>query len=234
MCNRPNKARARIWPALKKSLSLSSLGRKRGLHWNGGILLLEPTCVQCVCMYLKIVNVLLLSSYTWYHLVEGISVGLLLWREVGCKRWVRDFIWWYVCFLAEDNQGIAWPVWRGGASLKSWPCHWPPALLLAQQLSSSMTTKGWPMGVTKATHLISWSDALIQDNLAKLEFLGSTVAPFLNLNDAHFGRLLSPERHFSSAYLGLQALLVTRRRGEWVVDGYSSPLTLLNPSLCFF
>ena len=90
------------------------------------------------------------------------------------------------------------------------------------------------MGVTKATHLISWSDALIQDYLAKLEILGSTVAPFLNLNDAHFGRLLSPERHFSSAYLGLQALLVTRRRGEWVVDGYSSPLTLLNPSLCFF
>lgn len=247
--------RIRLEPAFGrrwKSLSLSLLwggseafiGMVESYSWN-----------PHVCnVYVKIVNILLLSSYTWYHLVEGISVGLLLWREVGCKRWVRDFIWWYVCFLAEDNQGIAWPVWRGGASLKScpaidhrtflqcafqmslksWPCHWPPALLLAQQLSSSMTTKGWPMGVTKATHLISWSDALIQDNLAKLEFLGSTVAPFLNLNDAHFGRLLSPERHFSSAYLGLQALLVTRRRGEWVVDGYSSPLTLLNPSLCFF
>ena len=175
---------------------------------------------------------------SWFHLM----ICLLLLKQSS------------ECFLAEDNQGIAWPVWRGGASLKScpaidhrtflqcafqmslksWPCHWPPALLLAQQLSSSMTTKGWPMGVTKATHLISWSDALIQDNLSKLEFLGSTVAPFLNLNDAHFGRLLSPERHFSSAYLGLQALLVTRRRGEWVVDGYSSPLTLLNHSLCFF
>ena len=239
----------RRWKSLSLSLLLwggseAFIGMVESYSWN-----------PHVCnVYVKIVNILLLSSYTWYHLVEGISVGLLLWREVGCKRWVRDFIWWYVCFLAEDNQGIAWPVWRGGASLKScpaidhrtflqcafqmslksWPCHWPPALLLAQQLSSSMTTKGWPMGVTKATHLISWSDALIQDNLAKLEFLGSTVAPFLNLNDAHFGRLLSPERHFSSAYLGLQALLVTRRRGEWVVDGYSSPLTLLNPSLCFF
>ena len=217
MCNRPNKARARIWPALKKSLSLffGEEARPSLEWWN-----LTPGTHMCA-MCLKIVNVLLLSSYTWYHLVEGISVGLLLWREVGCKRWVRDFIWWYVCFLAEDNQGIAWPVWRGGASLKSWPCHWPPALLLAQQLSSSMTTKGWPMGVTKATHLISWSDALIQDYLAKLEILGSTVAPFLNLNGAHFGSLLSPERHFSSPYLGLQSLgsgdTLWRRVGSWLL-----------------
>ena len=86
------------------------------------------------------------------------------------------------------------------------------------------------MGVTKATHLISWSDALIQDYLAKLEILGSTVAPFLNLNGAHFGSLLSPERHFSSPYLGLQSPV----SGEWVVDGYSSPRTLLNPSFALF
>ena len=110
--------------------------------------------------------------------------------------------------------------------LKSWPRHSPPdfspvsILKCPSNLWPPSTTSGttvvqfhdqqrlsWPMGVTKATHLISWSDALIQDYLAKLEILGSTVAPFLNLNGAHFGSLLSPERHFSSPYLGLQSVV---------------------------
>ena len=122
----------------------------------------------------------------------------------------------------------------GGASLKSCPARQAIDHRAHIEGYYWWTTKGWLMGGTKATHLIScwvwWSDRLIQDNLAKLEFLGSMVAPFLNLNGAHFGSLLSPERHFSSPYLGLQSPV----SGEWVVDGYFSPLTLLNPSFALF
>ena len=120
-------------------------------------------------------------------------------------------------------------------------CHIRILYLL---LASSTTTKGWPMGVTKATHLIwRWvgDEAMLWSKIISpnLNSLAPRLhqAPSLNLNGAHFGWRFSPHRHFSSwPYLELQqqwqAALVTGRRrgGEWVVDCYSSPLTHLNPS----
>ena len=169
----------RICPPQKE---LSCLGRKEGLHWNGWISLLHFLIIRLESEF-STKKVFLGKLYC----IEWIAVKGSWVEVVGKSQRVRDFIWWYVCFLAEDNQGIAWPVWRGTTSLKSLPRHWPPNCALphkdivpasGQFHDHQRLAHGSDQGHTFNLALGGWwSDALIQDNLTKLEFFGSAVAP---------------------------------------------------------